>query len=89
MTCSFNVIFKEKKEVPTHITYVLPAGIRFKFYAKREDVKLENKFTGLPLTVPMVSDMASSYSIIKEATKSLKGSMGFVYSIYALSFWTS
>lgn len=67
----------------------MPGNIRFGFYKKREDVKMENKFTAMPLSVPLTENMESAYGAIKEATKSLKGSMGLIYGIYALAFWSS
>ena len=48
---------------------------------------MENKFAALPLTVPLSNTMEKSYKRISNATKNLKGSMGVLYAMYALSFW--
>ena len=67
----------------------MPGNIRFGFYQKREDVKMENKFTAMPLLVPLTKDMTSAYKQIKPITNSIKGSIGFMYGIYAISLWSS
>lgn len=68
---------------------MVPANIRFKFYATPAEVKLENKFAAIPLTIPMTKDMESAYPLIKKATKKLKNSMSFVYACYAMGFWSN
>ena len=40
---------------------IMPASIRFKFYATREQVKLENKFAAMCLRVPLTDSMESAY----------------------------
>ena len=42
----------------------MPASIRFSFYKNREDVKLENKFSAMTLTVPLTDTMQTAYSSI-------------------------
>ena len=61
--------------------------MRFKFYKSRKQVKMENKFAALPLTVPLSSSMEQAYSRVSGATKCLKSSMGILYASYAISFW--
>lgn len=68
---------------------VIPANIRFRFYPTREEVKLENKFAALPLTLPLTSDMPSAYPEIQKGTKCLKSSMTLVYALYLLGSWSS
>jgi hypothetical protein len=45
---------------------LLPANIRFRWYPTREAVKLENKFSALPLKLPMISKMKDAYGIISK-----------------------
>jgi len=75
LSCSMNTLFKENKDPNTHFKIVIPANIRFSFYPTRDEVKLENKFAPIPLTVPLVSDMQSSYEIIKKVTAPLRNSI--------------
>jgi len=84
-----NVLFKERNDDSKRFNIIMPGNIRFGFYQKREDVYLENKFTAMPLSVPLTKDMTSAYKEIKQVTKTIKGSMGFMYGIYAISYWSS
>lgn len=67
----------------------MPANIRFKFYPSPKQVKLENKFSVLPLEIPLVDSMAESYKVIQSITKKIKGSLSLIYSMYALQFWSN
>lgn len=87
ITTALNTIFTEQGEKIDTIKMALPANLRFKFYKSRRDVKMENKFAALPLTVPMSSTMEEAYKKINNTTKSLKNSMGVVYATYAISYW--
>jgi len=61
LTTSLNVLFKERNDPSKTVNMVIPGNIRFGFYQKREDVKIENKFTAMPLSAPLTKDMASAY----------------------------
>ena len=69
MTTALNTIFKENNDPVTEFQIAIPANIRFSFYPTKEDVKLENKFAAIPLTVPVTDRMETSYGKIKNATK--------------------
>jgi len=64
---------------------VIPANIRFGPYSTVDDVKLENKFAVVPLTVPLYEDMQKSISQISKATAKLRNAFGSVYTTYFLS----
>lgn len=68
---------------------VIPANIRFEFYKTRDDVKLENKFSAIPLVVPLTPEMKSSYKQVSVVTSQLKNSAQMVYSSYALTALTN
>jgi hypothetical protein len=36
---------------------VIPANIRFEFYKTRENIKLENKFSAIPMKLPLCNDI--------------------------------
>jgi len=57
LSVTLKKIFKEKGEDIKKVNLVIPTQIRFKFYAERKDVRLENKFTAFPLRIPLVDDM--------------------------------
>jgi hypothetical protein len=89
LTTSLSKIFKENNEKVDNVTLMIPANIRFKFYAERKDVRLENKFAAIPLSVPITDTMEKAYGEIKRASAALKGSFGLIYAYYAISFWSA
>merc|ERR1712166_1113112 len=89
LTTTLNTIFKENNDPVEEFKIVIPANIRFKFYPTKEEVKLENKFAAIPLTVPTTDKMETSYGKIKRVTGQLRGSLGLIYAVYALSFWST
>jgi len=50
---------------------------------------MENKFSALPVIVTLSDSMEKSYANVKKATTLLKNSIGIVYSVYAMGFWSS
>lgn len=89
LTTTLNTIFKENNDPVEEFKIVVPANIRFKFYPTKEEVKLENKFAAIPLTVPTTDKMETSYGKIKVVTGQLRKSLGLIYAVYALSFWST
>jgi NRPS condensation-like uncharacterized protein len=89
LSTSMNVLFKENKDQAQEFSVVMPANIRFKFYATPKDIKLENKFAAIPLSVPLVSTMEEAYPKIQKVTKFLKNSISQVYAMYAITFWSN
>ena len=61
LTCSLNQLFKKHGDSNKDIQMIIPANIRFAFYPTPKDVKLENKFSIVPLKVPLTEDMQSAY----------------------------
>ena len=73
----------------SQIQIAMPANIRWGFYPTRADTKTENKFSSVPLTIPLCENMKDSYSKIQKITKVLKGKFAYIYASYALTFWAS
>lgn len=67
---------------------MIPANIRFAFYATKRQVQLENKFAAMTLKVPLTESMPKAYGPVKKVTKLLRGAMTEIYANYALSFWS-
>ena len=65
---------------------IMPTNLRFKFYETKEEVKMENKYTAIPLTVPLTENMQGSYQTIKNTTKDLKRAIAYLYAIYLMNF---
>jgi NRPS condensation-like uncharacterized protein len=89
---SFSTALHEYLEVKgedTTINLLMPANVRFKFYKDYEDIKLENKFSGVPIIMPVVSNMTEAYGKISKITKEIKKSFAYIYTSYALTFWTT
>ena len=87
LSTSLKTLFEENGDSSTHFNLVIPANIRFKFYPTREKVMLENKFAGIPMTVPLTSSMQESYDKIKIITSKFKKSFPLIYASYALTMW--
>ena len=68
---------------------MIPANIRFTFYHKAKDLKLENKFAAIPLTVPLSKSMEQAFGKIIQVTKALRDSFPMIYGVYAVSFWSA
>ena len=71
------------------LNILIPANIRFKFYEKYEDIKIENKFSGLPVTMPLIKNMSEAFTKIGRITKRIKSSFVNIYCSYAVTYWTT
>jgi hypothetical protein len=67
----------------------MPVNIRFDFYQTPDDVKIENRFSVMPIRIPLFGNMKESYKTMNKLSNYLKNLYGFVYGVYAMSFWTS
>jgi len=65
LSTSLKVIFKERNDQSEKITLVIPANIRFGFYKSPEEVEIENKFSAIPLTIPLTDSMETAYDKIQ------------------------
>lgn len=50
---------------------------------------MENKFAAISVTVPLTETMQKAYGPIKVVTEQLKNTMGLIYGVYAISFWSA
>lgn len=57
ISTSMKSLFRKEGDNSDHINLVIPANVRFKFYATRDDIILENKFSAVPLKIPLLDDM--------------------------------
>ena len=64
------------------INLVIPANIRFQHYGSWEKVKFENKFTAVPLRIPLHKDINKSFTEIAQITNRMKTQFGDVYATY-------
>ena len=71
------------------ISICLPANVRFEFYQKYQDIKLENKFSVIPLTIPLKKTMQEAYPVVTEVSRYIKSSVAYMYCSYAMTFWSS
>ena len=85
ISTSMGTLFKEKGDESKEITMVIPANIRFEFYPDKMSVKLENKFSAIPLKVPLTTSMQEAYPKIAEVTKKVKNTAVLIYASYILS----
>ena len=50
------------------LNIAIPANIRFSHYPTWEDVKFENKFAPVPLTIPLERDLIKSMKDVSQVT---------------------
>lgn len=92
ITCSLKKLFKENGDKNDSVQIVVPASVRFEFYPKREDVKLENKFSAIPVNLPLSDSMEEAYPKIKKASSKLKNNFFnflMTYGTYAFTFYSN
>lgn len=85
LSTAMHKMFKDNGDPNKNIQISIPANIRFKFYPTPDDVKLENKFAAIPLTVPLAPSMEEAFPLIKKASRAIKNSFSsfcFVYGTY-------
>lgn len=58
-------------------------------YPTKDDVKAENRFSAIPIKLPLCSKMSESYKTISAVTKKIKSTFAYVYASYALTYWTT
>jgi len=61
--------------------------MRFNFYPSREEVKLENKFSAIPMKLPLTDSMEKAYKPIRNITKGLKKEFMMIYTSYAFTMY--
>ena len=86
---TFHTVFKEKNDPNREIHLNMPVNIRFNFYKTPDDVKIENRFSIMPLRIPLHENMQGSYKVMNKLSNSLKKMQGFIYGTYAFTFWNS
>ena len=77
--------FVSKGDLTTKsINFAIPANIRFKPYKSAEDLILENKFSVVPLQIPLYENIDEALKKIPHALKRLKTAFNQVYATYAM-----
>jgi len=57
LSTAMHKVFEDNKDKSKDIGIIIPANIRFEFYKSREHIKMENKFSVLPMRIPLVKEM--------------------------------
>lgn len=63
-TALTNYMKSKGEKVAKEIQVMIPANIRFRFYEKREDIQLENKFSCIPIRMPLTNNMDEAYGLM-------------------------
>ena len=67
---------------------MMPVNIRFQHYQTREEVRCENHFAMLPLTLPLTKDVISGYAPIRRILNSkIKTAIFDVYATFCTILW--
>lgn len=85
ISTSLSEFFKKRGDDSEDVQIVIPANIRFYFYPNKEQVKLENKFSAMPLRIPLSDTMEAAYKKIPEVTRHLKSNAVMIYAQYVLT----
>lgn len=88
LSASLGKIFKEQQQIVDFVQLGIPANIRFSFYKTKDDVKLENKFAAMALTVPVTESMDAAFKVMAKYTSKLRNAVGMIYGAYAISYWS-
>ena len=71
------------------LNIVIPANIRFRHYETLDQLKMENKFAPISMTIPLKKTMEESMKVVPKVTASLRNAFGEVYATYAASFYST
>ena len=71
------------------LNIVIPANIRFHHYETIEQLKMENKFAPISMTIPLKKNMEESLKVVPKVTACLRNAFGEVYATYAASFYST
>lgn len=85
ISTSMREFFQKRGDDSKDVQIVIPANIRFRFYPSKEEVKLENKFSAMPLRVPLSDTMEAAYKKIPAVTRHLKSNAVMVYAQYVFT----
>jgi hypothetical protein len=72
ISVSLKKVFEENKDTAKEVLICIPANIRFKFYPTVDKVKLENKFSAIPIVLPLCQNMAEALPAVSKTFKKLK-----------------
>ena len=85
ISVSLKKIFSDNNDPAQEVLVGIPANIRFKFYPTVEKVKLENKFSCIPIVMPLCENMEKALPKVSKTFKMLKSQFGMVYASYAVT----
>lgn len=84
LSSSIKQYFELKGDCETNLINLgLPANVRFQYYETLDELKLENKFSGINMKLPLIKNVFEGFKAIPEITKKFKNNFGEIYAIYA------
>jgi len=73
LSATLKQYFEIKGDITTNRTHiVIPANIRFQNYQKRSEIKLQNKFAPIQVTIPLSSNLGDALVKIPRTTSKLR-----------------
>lgn len=79
-------LFEERGDKDTDtIQLAMPVNIRWGPYATYDDVKLENKFSPMPVKLPLCSDPEESLKKVKPVTSKMRTDFKKTYATYVIA----
>ena len=79
-------LFEERGDKDTNtIQLAMPVNIRWGPYATYDDVKLENKFSPMPVKLPICSDPEESLKKVKPVTSKMRTDFKKTYATYVIA----
>jgi hypothetical protein len=89
LTLAVSRYFKEKNDKSKAFNICIPANIRWQMYQTAEEVRLENKFSPIPMRLQVETDPQKCLKQVKKSTAYLKHSFATTYFMYFLAICTS
>ena len=85
MACALKEYFIQAGDSMTdRVNIIIPANIRFGHYQKVEDIRMENHFSVVPLTIPLRDDLKASIQEVPRITRQLHSGFGPIYATYIM-----
>ena len=79
-------LFEERGDTKTDtVQLAMPVNIRWGPYATYDDVKLENKFSPMPIKLPLHSDHEESLKLVKPVTSKMRSDFKKTYATYFIA----
>lgn len=89
LSIALKQFFESKNDGTQSVNITLPANIRWKMYETFNEVRMENKFAPIFMTIPLLKDPKTTINKISKITKDLKKTFPQIYLLFIMSKYSS